>query len=79
MILGILSETMSDRAERERSARSTKGWWINWMRLEDGEERIVVRRAGERKADLMAGGAGGGTGSGVDVRKYFEGLVRGGR
>lgn len=72
LILGILSETMRDRAECERSARSTKGWWINWMRLEGGEEGVVVRRAGEKKADLVAG-----AGAGVDVRKYFESLVRG--
>lgn len=51
------------------------------MRLEGGEEGVVVRRAGEKKADLVTGimgaGAGTGTGTGVDVRKYFEGLVRG--
>lgn len=83
LILGILGETMGDCAEQERSARSTKGWWINWMRLEGGEEGVVVRRAGEKKMDLAAGLAGaGGTGAGagvggVDIRKYFEGLVRG--
>lgn len=53
------------------------------MRLEGGEEGVVVRRAGEKKADLVTGimgagaGTGTGTGTGVDVRKYFEGLVRG--
>lgn len=78
LILGILSETRSDRAERERSARSTKGWWINWMRLEGGEEGIVVRRAGENKVDLMTG-AGAGVGVGVDFRRYVEGLVTGAR
>lgn len=49
------------------------------MRLEGGEEGIVVRRAGEKKADLMTGagaGVGVGVGVGVDVRKYFEGLVK---
>lgn len=46
------------------------------MRLEGGEEGVVVRRAGEKKADLVAGVAGVGAG-GVDIRKYFEGLVRG--
>ncbi|KAH0613266.1 uncharacterized protein H6S33_009646 [Morchella sextelata] len=76
LILGILGETMRDRAEQERSARSTRGWWINWMRLEGGEEGIVVRRAGEKKSDLAAGLGGGGAGGG-DIRRYFEGLVRG--
>lgn len=49
------------------------------MRLEGGEEGVVVRRAGEKKADLVAGvvGVGAGAGVGVDVRKYFESLVRG--
>lgn len=51
------------------------------MRLEGGEEGVVVRRAGEKKTDLVAGMAGVGTGvgagAGVDVRKYFENLVRG--
>lgn len=77
LILGILNETMSDQAECERSARSTRGWWINWMRLKGGEEGVVVRRAGEKKADLVTGMMGAGAGAGVDVRKYFEGLVRG--
>ncbi|KAH8150511.1 uncharacterized protein LAJ45_05206 [Morchella importuna] len=80
LILGILCETMRDRAEQERSARSTRGWWINWMRLDGGEEGIVVRRAGEKKSDLTGGGAGGGAGAGAgggDIRRYFEGLVRG--
>lgn len=44
------------------------------MRLEGGEEGVVVRRAGEKKADLVVGA---GAGAGVDVRKYFESLVRG--
>lgn len=49
------------------------------MRLKGREEGVVVRRAGEKKADLVTGmmGAGAGAGAGVDVRKYFEGLVRG--
>lgn len=46
------------------------------MRLEGGEEGVVVRRAGEKKADLVVG-VGAGAGAGVDVRKYFESLVRG--
>jgi hypothetical protein len=81
LILRILSETTNDRSEIERSARSTKGWWINWMRLDSGEEGIVIRRAGEKKGtDLAAGlvpsGTGSGTG-GIDIRNYFEGFIRG--
>ncbi|RPA91252.1 hypothetical protein L873DRAFT_1819732 [Choiromyces venosus 120613-1] len=82
LILGILSETTGDRSERERSVRSTKGWWVNWMRLDSGVEGIVVRRAGERKVTDVAAGLVGASGTGagmggVDIRSYFEGLVRG--
>ncbi|KAG0136567.1 hypothetical protein HOY82DRAFT_550301 [Tuber indicum] len=82
LILGILSETAGDRLERERSARSTKGWWVNWMRLDGGVEGIAVRRAGENKATDAAAGLVGASGTragagGIDIRNYFEGLVRG--
>ncbi|PWW78730.1 hypothetical protein C7212DRAFT_356132 [Tuber magnatum] len=82
LILRMLSETTGDRSERERSARSTKGWWVNWMRLDGGVEGIVVRRAGDKKVTDVAAGLVGASGTGagaggIDIRSYFEGLVRG--
>jgi len=82
LILGILGETGGDISERERSVRSTKGWWVNWMRLDGGVEGIIVRRAGEKKVTDAAAGLVGASGTGagaggIDIRSYFEGLVRG--
>lgn len=52
------------------------------MRLDSGEEGIVIRRAGEKKgADVAAGlvpaGSAGSGAGGIDIRNYFEGLIRG--
>ncbi|KAF8544076.1 hypothetical protein BDD12DRAFT_817892 [Trichophaea hybrida] len=66
VILGMLQE----RGDRERSVRSMKGWWVNWMKLKGGRgEGFVIRRAGEGKGEVEGV-------SQRDVKKYLEGLVK---
>jgi hypothetical protein len=62
---------LQERGDRERSVRSMKGWWINWMKLDGGRgEGFVVRRAGEGKGEVE------GAVSQMDVKRYLERLVR---
>ncbi|KAA8895484.1 hypothetical protein FN846DRAFT_911707 [Sphaerosporella brunnea] len=67
IILGM----MQQKGDRERSARSMRGWWINWLKLDAGRgEGMVVRRAGEGKGDVDGVPQG-------DVKKFLEGLAEG--
>lgn len=66
LMLKILEEKMKDGCLKEESMRSTRGWWVNWVRFKGGNG-VVIRRAGE-KMD--------GSDSAGDARAYFEGLVK---
>ncbi|KAL7274412.1 hypothetical protein RUND412_002687 [Rhizina undulata] len=66
LLLGMLSDTAGDPGERERCARSTRGWGVGWIRLPGGEEGMVVRKGGEE---------GGGMG---DLGRHFKGLIKSG-
>jgi hypothetical protein len=58
---------------RERSVKSTRGWWINWLRLEGGVEGFIVRRVGEKGMQVNGENSGQGV---LDAKKYFESLVK---
>lgn len=74
VVLGMMADGGSGR---EKSIRSVKGWWVNWMRLGGGRgEGFVVRRSGDvGKAGQVKGEVEGTARGEVDVDKYFEGVA----
>lgn len=67
LIVRVLEERKKDPELREASVRSTRGWWVNWVKVHGGCG-VVVRRGGEKKDALEGAG---------DVRVYIQGLLRG--
>ncbi|CCX34972.1 hypothetical protein FPQ18DRAFT_404922 [Pyronema domesticum] len=72
----LLSLRDGNGDQRERSVRTTKGWWGYWMKLEEGEG-FYVKPASLGKGKAGVGEADVAAGTGGDVKRVLEGLARG--
>lgn len=73
-VYSIILSMMLEKGDREKSIRSMRGWWVNWMKLEGGRgEGFIIRRSGESGKGQK--GEVEGPAREPDVKKYFEGVM----